>query len=250
MTLTGLCRNIGYHSAKVKYLLEDTGLVVRPYKQGLRAEKSAETRTRILAAARALLPEADRFQVDEIARRADVSVPTLYSHFGSKVGLLSALTAQIEEEAGLFAGFARVWQSRDGESALRTMLEATFAFWEYGWSFVGFSLRVRRADPEFGARIDRLDRSRFGHLVVICRRLDQEDRLRSGTTPETAARLAFALTTPYVYEAMVVHGGIPASEATDLVGDATVGAVIRPGSQPVPAKSINWKALGLRPPVT
>lgn len=224
--------------------------MVRPYNQRLRAEKSADTRARILAAARSLLPEADHFQVDEIARRADVSVPTLYSHFGSKVGLLSALTTQIEQEAGLFSGFARVWQAVDGETALRTMLQATFDFWREGWSFVEFSLRVRRTDPEFGARIDRLDRSRFGHLVVICRRLHQEGRLQHGSGAETAARLVFALTTPYVYEALVVHGGIPAPKATELTIDAAIAAVIRPGSQAVVAESIDWAELGMKPPVT
>ena len=123
--------------------------MVRQYRQGLRAEKSAETRARILAAARGLMPEADRFQVDEIARRAEVSVPTVYSHFGSKVGLLSALTAQIEQEAGLFEGFARVWSATDGETALRRMLQATLEFWAHAWTFIEFSLRVRRTDPEF-----------------------------------------------------------------------------------------------------
>ncbi len=224
--------------------------MVRQYRQGLRAEQSAERRTRILGAARALMSDADRFQVDEIARRADVSVPTLYAHFGSKGGLLSALTAQIEQEAGLFEGFARVWAATDGETALRTMLRATLEFWAQAWTFITFSLHVRRTDPEFGARIDRLDRSRLGHLVVICRRLDQEGRLRPGATPETAARLAFSLSTPYVYEAMVAFGRLPASKTTSLVTEAAAQAVIRAGTKPVRADSIDWTALGLKPPVT
>src|SRR5438270_9295864 len=41
-----------------------------------------------------------------------------------------------------------------------------------------FALRRRQTDPEVGARIDRLDRSRLGHLVVICRRLGEEGRLK------------------------------------------------------------------------
>ncbi len=224
--------------------------MVRQYRQGLRAEKSAETRGRILAAARALMPEADRFQVEEIARRAEVSVPTLYSHFGSKVGLLSALTSQIEKEAGLFAGFARVWLAQDGETAVRTMLRATLEFWEQAWTFIAFSLRVRRTDPEFGVRIDRLDGSRLGHLVVICRRLAEEGRLHPGVTPETAARLAFSLTTPYVYEAMVVTGRIPSAKAVAFVTDAAAQAVIRPGTEPIRADVIDWIALGLKPPLT
>ena len=59
--------------------------------------------------ARTLLPQADQLQVEEVAQRAGVSVPTLYSHFGSKGGLLSALVGQIERELGLYGGFERVW---------------------------------------------------------------------------------------------------------------------------------------------
>lgn len=223
----------------------------RPYTQRLRADKAAETRSSILAAARALLPDADELKVEEVARRAGVSVPTLYSHFRSKSGLLSALLGQIESEAGLFAGFERVWRSPDGEAALRTMLEATLRFWQHAWTFVAFALRVRRTDSELGARFDRLDRSRLGHLVVICRRLRDERRLRAGLSPARAGRLAFALSTPYVYEALVVQFGVPAPSAKRMVVDAVVGAVLRPGSSPVRAADpIDWAALGLKPPVT
>jgi AcrR family transcriptional regulator len=224
--------------------------MTRPYKQGLRAEQSAETRTRILAAARELMPEAEQLQVEEIARRAGVSVPTLYSHFGSKGGLLSALTAEVESEVGLFAGFARVWQCRDGEAALRTMLDSTMRFWQEAWTFIEFALRVRRTDEELAARIGRLDDSRLGHLEVICKRLRQEGRLKVGVTAARAARITFALTTPYVYEALVVQGGLPSGAARDMAVDAAVGAVIRPGTEPVQVPAIDWSRLGLRPPVT
>jgi TetR/AcrR family transcriptional regulator, regulator of cefoperazone and chloramphenicol sensitivity len=223
--------------------------MTRIYTQRLRADKFAQTRTRILVAARELLPEADGIKVEEIARRAGVSVPTLYSHFGSKVGLLSALVGEIEKEAGLFVSFERVWRCHDGEAALRTMLEATLRFWQQAWTFVDFGLRVRRADPELGARFDRLDRSRLGHLVVICRRLRDERRLRAGVTPARAARLAFALTTPYVYEALALQGGVSALAARRLVVDAAVDAVILPGTNPAPSAVIDWATLGLKPPV-
>jgi AcrR family transcriptional regulator len=220
----------------------------RPYTQGARAAKSAATRARILAAARDLMPDADQLQVDEIARRAGVSVPTLYSHFGSKGGLLAALIGQVEAQAGLFAGFGRVWQCHDGEAALRTMLAATLTFWEEAWIFVEFGLRVRRTDEELAARLDRIDASRLGHLVVISRRLRQEGRLKPRMSPAKAGRVAFALTTPYVYEALVVKGGLLANTARSIVVDAAVGAVIDADTNPVVTSVIDWVKLGLMPP--
>ena len=222
--------------------------MARSYTQRLRAEKSTQTRAAILAAARDLFAEADELKVDQIADRAGVSVPTLYTHFESKGKLLSAVVGEISREVGLFAGFERVWRCHDGESALRTMLETTFRFWHRAWSLAEFGLRVRRIDPELGARFDRLDESRLGHLVVICRRLAQEGRLKTRTSPARAARVAFALTTPYVYEELVVHGGLPLSSAARIAVEAALDAVIRRGSDPVRSECIDWTKLGLRPP--
>ncbi len=222
--------------------------MARSYTQRLRAEKSTQTRAAILAAARDLFAEADELKVDQIAHRAGVSVPTLYTHFESKGKLLSAVVGEISREVGLFAGFERVWRCHDGESALRTMLETTFRFWHRAWSLAEFGLRVRRIDPELGARFDRLDESRLGHLVVICRRLAQEGRIKTRTSPARAARAAFALTTPYVYEELVVHGGLPVSSAARIAVDAALDAVIRRGSDPVRSERIDWTKLGLRPP--
>ncbi|TMF71590.1 MAG: helix-turn-helix transcriptional regulator, partial [Chloroflexi bacterium] len=53
--------------------------MARSYTQRLRAEKSSQTRAAILAAARDLFAEADELKVDQIAHRAGVSVPTLYT---------------------------------------------------------------------------------------------------------------------------------------------------------------------------
>jgi len=223
--------------------------VTRSYTQRLRAEKSTQTRAAILAAARELFPEVNELGVELIARRAGVSVPTLYSHFESKGKLLSAVVGEISREAGLFAGFERVWRCRDGESALRTMLETTFRFWHRAWNLVEFGLRMRRTDPELGAHFDRLDESRVGHLVVICRRLAQEGRLNAGTSPARAARVAFAMTTPYVYEALVVDGGLALSAAERIAAGAALDAILRPGSKPLRSEAIDWARLGLKPPV-
>jgi len=194
-----------------------------------------------------MLPGAVELRVDEVARQAKVSVPTLYSHFGSKGGLLAALTGEIEREAGLYAGFQRVWRCQDGEPALRAMLDTTLRFWQHAWTFIDFALRVRRTDPELGARIDAFDAGRTDDLVVICSRLREEHRLRSGLTPQTAGRLAFGLSTPYVYEALVRQSGLPSAPFRKMVVEAIVAAIVREGTPRVRAQPADWTSLGLRP---
>src|SRR2546421_7319110 len=75
-----------------------------------------------------MLRGATEFRVEDIARQAGVSVPTLYSHFGSKGGLLAALIGEIERQAGLYAGFKRVWRGRGGGGPPRAVLGTTLRF--------------------------------------------------------------------------------------------------------------------------
>jgi len=74
-------------------------------------------------------------------------------------------------------------------------------------------------------------------------------RPRTRASPARAARAAFALTTPYVYGELVVHGGLPLSSAARIAVDAALDAVIRRGSDPVRSERIDWTKLGLGPPV-
>lgn len=222
----------------------------RPYNQQVRAEKTAQTRARILEVTNRQLRKADQLWVREIADAAGVSVQTLYSHFGSRVGLLAALIGYVAERLGFYEEIQRVWDSRDGESALRAMLDLTFHFWHGYREFLEFSLRARRSDPELEAHFRRLDDSRLHDLVVICRRLREERRLPRGLSPERAARLLFAQSSPYVYEELVMKGGMPVNQATRLVRQAALNSVLRAGSRPLKSSEIDWARLGLRPPAT
>jgi AcrR family transcriptional regulator len=69
---------------------------VRPYRMGVRAEATAETGERILAAAATVFWErpSDQISLEEVSRRAGVSVRTVIRRFGGKEGLLAAGVAR------------------------------------------------------------------------------------------------------------------------------------------------------------
>lgn len=184
--------------------------------------------------------------MEEIAKLAKVSVQTLYSHFGSKGGLLAEVFEEEMAQPRHHAGFAQTWNATHGEAALRTMVNATLTFWQRAWPIIEFALRVRRTDPEIGARIDAFDERRRETLAVICRRIDEEGRLPQGLTPARAARLAFGLSTPYVYEALVVQNGVPAAAAREQVVAAVTAVVIDPQRRPMPDETLDWTRLGAR----
>lgn len=206
----------------------------------------ARTRQRIIETARKLVPKEGALAVDRIASEAGVSVQTLYTHFGSKRGLLLAVIDSMQRDVGLYADFDRVWASPDGETALRRMLEATFHLWHRGWDLVGFSEQVRKADPEIGAYLREVDGYRRANLRSITDRLALERRLRQGLDASSAADIAFTLTVPRVYEELVRMQGWSPERASAIAVDVAVAAVVDASIPPVTDPPADWSAV-LRP---
>ena len=74
----------------------------RPYSSALRDEQAVATRTRILEAlVRTMAAGVAGLSIPAIAREAQVSIPTIYRHFGSKQGLIKALNPYVVEKGGL-----------------------------------------------------------------------------------------------------------------------------------------------------
>ncbi len=136
-------------------------------------------------------------------------------------------------EIGLYDEFEAVFGSPHGEAALRRMLHATFKLWDRGWPLVAFTLRTRRIDKDLGAQLAEVDTMRRTHLWVICRRLDAEGRLRTPGAGAPAADLAFALSTPTVFEELVHVRGWPADQAADTIAGIVVAAIVDPATPSV-----------------
>lgn len=218
----------------------------RAYTRRARSETMAQTRERILETARKLLPAGSGIPVDRIAAEAGVSVQTLYTHFGSKRGLLLAVIDSIQRDVGLYADFDAVWASPDGETALRRMLDATFRLWHGAWTFVAFSETARQTDPEIGAYLREVDGYRRANLRSITDRLALERRLAPGIDAAAAADVVFALTVPRVYEELVRVQQWDPDRARALAVDAACGAVIDASTPPVADPPADWSSV-LRP---
>jgi AcrR family transcriptional regulator len=73
----------------------------RPYRLQQRQAGVDETRSRIIAAARAVLGGSDSFSIEAVAREAHVARLTVYDRFGTREALLEAVFDVLAESGGL-----------------------------------------------------------------------------------------------------------------------------------------------------
>jgi len=102
----------------------------RPYRMGKREAAAAETRTRILEAARQLLANKSEtdLSMEAIARRADVSRLTLYYQFKSRPGLLEALYDHLATR-GNMRNLTQAFHEPDPSVALEKLIRTFVGFW-------------------------------------------------------------------------------------------------------------------------
>ena len=144
----------------------------RPYRLGQRQKATEQTRARILAAARELLLTSDAFSgfsIDAVARQADVARMTVYHQFGSKIGLLEALSDSLAAHGGM-EQLANAFRQPDPLKALDEFITVFSRFWQSD-RLVTRRLRALSAlDPDFEKVIKARDeRRRQGLHVIILR---------------------------------------------------------------------------------
>jgi AcrR family transcriptional regulator len=167
------------------------------------------TEQRILDAANRLLLEKGYHGVglEGVAESAGVSRQTVYDRFGSKGGLLKAMIARNEEQAGLPTRLAKVFAQPDGLSMLRSFLDAVVAVEPQVYPQSRLVYAARMSDPAAAEMWRwRLDSRRAG-IGRIFDLLAAEGRLRPGVSKEEAADVAWAIASPHQYEYLVVERG-------------------------------------------
>jgi AcrR family transcriptional regulator len=145
----------------------------RPYRLGQRQASTEQTRTRILTAARELLMASDgfsSFSIDAVARQADVARMTVYHQFGSKIGLLEALSDSLAAHGGM-EQLANAFRQPDALDALDEYITVFSRFWQSD-RLVTRRLRALSAlDQDFEQVVRARDERRREGLRVIVSRL-------------------------------------------------------------------------------
>ncbi len=148
----------------------------RPYRLGQRQAATEQTRARILTATRELLLNGEGFtgfSIDAVARHADVARMTVYHQFGSKIGLLEALSDYLAEHGGM-EQLANAFRRTEPIEALDEFVRVFSQFWQSD-RIVTRRLRAMSAlDPDFEKVIKERDERRRAGLRVIVSRIAEK----------------------------------------------------------------------------
>lgn len=201
----------------------------RTYRLERRAAGLADTRQKVLAAARELFLGAGfhRVSIDAIAAHAGVGRTTVFQQFGSKSGLLEAL----EQETSARAGVEGLWHEL-GEPDALVALQAAFATGCRVWAaeaemFRGlFSLAA--IDPEMRAIVADQAARRRQLIDALALRLQRQRRLRPGVTRRGAADLLWLLTSFESFDTLHAARGSVREVTRLLLGQAAAFVEMQP----------------------
>ncbi len=172
------------------------------------SKKRDRTRLTILQAAwDRLAKPGDPARLEDIAGDAGVTRQSVYLHFGSRGGLLTALVGHMDETLELGAALEEVRACEDPVKQLELALQLTANF-EPKIHGVALALtRLAPSDPDAAAALeDRMKRRRAG-LTEILRRLDEAGKLSSEWTVRQAADALWEAGLPSSYEHLVGERG-------------------------------------------
>lgn len=176
----------------------------------------AETRARILEAARALLAEVPlrRFSVDEAARLAGVNRTTVYDAFGSRTGLLEAVAEDVLRRGG----FDRIGQALGDPDVVRAIdasLDAWADLYEAEAHVAEPIFALAALDPDALRAVEVFERGRWEGMQHLARRLEEQDRLPPGVSHEEAAELLWVVTSIQTFGQLTRQRGLPPARAAE-----------------------------------
>jgi AcrR family transcriptional regulator len=132
------------------------------------------------------------FSIDAVARQADVARMTVYHQFGSKIGLLEALSDSLAAHGGMDQ-LANAFRQADALDALDEYITVFSRFWQSD-RLVTRRLRALSAlDPDFEQVVRARDERRREGLRVIVRRLVEHYGKPAPETVEELVNILFTL---------------------------------------------------------
>jgi AcrR family transcriptional regulator len=215
----------------------------RPYRSATRRRQAAETRTRIVEAARVLLREHgfDGTTIGAIARAAGVAPQTVYGAFGSKRGIVAELFDRARFGPDYQALLAQARATADPRARLRFPARFTRLIYDAERATLDLLRGAGAVAPELAALVRESEDERRTAQAPLVRQLAEEGHLRAGLEVDAAADVLWMLTSRDVYRLLVVERGWSPARYEAWLGEAIARELLAPVGPAPPGR------LGLAP---
>lgn len=217
----------------------------RVYNVTLRQDQAQLTRTRILDAARRMLTRGSysRVTIEEIAREARVAHQTVYSIFGTKLGLAQAMVdagwphigeaLKLKDEAR---------KSNKPEAWIRTMASLHRRIFEPCADLDRF---IRESgDPTLLARARQNERGRYERVRDLAPILERSGRLRPSLSVDEALAVAWTMFGPEYYAQLVLERCWTPERYEAWVSEALIDLILVPPLSDLRAVPVNRRKVG------
>jgi TetR/AcrR family transcriptional regulator, regulator of autoinduction and epiphytic fitness len=200
----------------------------RPYNTSLRQEQAQMTRSRILDAARRCLATGTYSSVtmEDIADEAGVSSQTVYSAFGTKLGLAEEIIRVGFHFEGVEELAAQVRESTDPEVWLRGTAQISRRIQETCADLLRFMRES--GDPELLARYHQHQELRLTQEGFLPAALERSGRLRGGMSWDEVLAVIWAMTGPDVFSMLVFERGMTPARYEEWLGTALIRLLLNP----------------------
>jgi AcrR family transcriptional regulator len=201
----------------------------RPYQSRVRERQADDTRRRIVEATRQLLQTEgyDGMTIEAIARRAEVSAPSVYAIFKSKTGLFIALLNQCMFGADYEEVVRQTLNATDPETRLRRAAAVSRQI--RGTQSALFDL-MRGAGvvaPELAKLEQEREHLRYEKEEGMINFLRDAGALRPGLSHKTARDIFWLLTGGDVYRMLVRERGWSPQKYQNWLADTLVRSLLR-----------------------
>jgi len=179
------------------------------YDSPLRREQAAETRHRVVVAARALFAErgSQATTIADIAGEAGVSPQTVYGTFGGKPGLVAALVDLIDRDSDVPALAERLLQSSDPREVLELAVRIPRSVVESSGDLIIALVGAAPTDEAAAAALAEGRKRHDAGLRRAVERLAELGALRDGVDIAEAAAVFATLTSDETFRLLGARHG-------------------------------------------
>jgi len=202
----------------------------RKYNSTRRQAQAGETRRQIIAAARVLFIERGYTgaTIEAIAQQAGVASETVFAIFGNKKAVLASLidlsVGGDEQPISLLQrpGPQAVLQEHDAVRQLNLFAQDISTILERVAPIFEIMRIAAKTEPDIASLLEKRLQQRLLNLTVLVSRLSAHTPLRSGISEEQAAETVWAITSPELFNLLVVDRGWSLVQYRRWLADALV----------------------------